>query len=124
MTDLQLAVSLVGAGGTPHEILADPEFLAPYFSVLKSDLRVLESYRWRTGPTVRCPVFAIAGQQDPYAPPDAVNDWSRYMGGAFECRVYPGGHFYFRSQLTTFLTDLRTFLTQCEARVCAPSGCA
>ena len=117
MTDRELALSLVNAGGTPRELLKDPQFLAEYLSLLKTDLRLLESHRWLPGPGVSCPVYALAGRLDPYAPPDAVKAWSEHVTGPFTFRDYPGGHFYFKSQLPSFLSDLKGFLEQCESHV-------
>jgi medium-chain acyl-[acyl-carrier-protein] hydrolase len=124
MTDRELALSLVNAGGTPREILQDPQFLAEYVSLLKADLRLLESHRPVAGTGVSCPVYALAGRLDPYAPPEAVNAWSEYVTGPFVFRDYPGGHFYFKSQLPAFLSDLKRFLEECEPRVYAASQVA
>jgi len=116
MTDRELALSLVNAGGTPHELLDDAEFLAQYLSMLKADLRLLESYDWHPGPALRCPVYAIAGRDDPYALPDAVQAWGELVSGRFEFRAYPGGHFYFKLQLPEFLADLKRFVFECDRR--------
>jgi surfactin synthase thioesterase subunit len=115
MTDRELALSLVNAGGTPRELLDDADFLAAYLSLLKADLRLLESYHWRPGPVLDCPVYAIAGRDDPYAPPQAVQAWSDLVGSRFEFGSYPGGHFYFKLQLTAFLADLKRFVAGCGA---------
>ena len=89
MTDRELALSLLNGGGTPRELLDDADFLPQYLSLLKADLRLLESYDWNPGPALECPVYAIAGRDDPYAPPETVEAWSDLVGSQFQFRTYP-----------------------------------
>jgi surfactin synthase thioesterase subunit len=42
------------------------------------------------------PVLAVAGRDDPLAPPGAMAGWARWATGPFAQRTVPGGHFFVR----------------------------
>jgi pyochelin biosynthesis protein PchC len=92
--DAGLVAELRALDGIDPRILADDEILQMVLPVIRSDYRAIETYRYRPGPPLTCPVTALVGREDPRAPLDEVNPWEDHTTGRFELRTFPGGHFY------------------------------
>jgi medium-chain acyl-[acyl-carrier-protein] hydrolase len=81
-------------GGTPNEILNDKELLQIILPRLRADIKILESYQFREGEKLNCPILGFCGKQDPYAPPDLFSRWDTCSQKKFIQEEYTGGHFY------------------------------
>lgn len=96
--DRELAAKLVSYGGLPADILQRPDWLALLMPTVRDDLRIVESsHRLPDGPALPCPLHIFGGVDDPLAPPDMLAGWSAYSVQPQPVRLYPGGHFLFRS---------------------------
>ena len=85
-----------GIAGTARSHRTLRRLLLP---VLRSDYRLIETYRPRLGATVDCPVVVCLGDADPYVNVDGVRGWCEVTNRGFDLRVYPGGdHFYLRQE--------------------------
>ncbi|MBB2913051.1 surfactin synthase thioesterase subunit [Streptosporangium becharense] len=93
-TDEGLLAELRGLGGTASAVLGDEEFMRAVLPMLRSDYRAIETYRYRPGPKLSCPITAFAGADDPKARPEEVGAWRDHTEAGFEMRTFPGGHFY------------------------------
>ncbi|MDT9699261.1 alpha/beta fold hydrolase [Streptomyces sp. P17] len=94
LPDSGLLAELRAMSGTDMSLLDDPDMRALLLPTLRSDYRAAETYRHREGDRVDCPVFALTGDRDPRADVEDVATWREHTKGAFEMRVFPGGHFY------------------------------
>jgi pyochelin biosynthetic protein PchC len=79
-------------------VLDDPELLELVLPALRGDYRAAETYRYRPGPPLRCPIVALVGDADPRVSVDNARAWGEYSTGEFDLRVFPGGHFYLADQ--------------------------
>ncbi len=86
-------------GGTDSTILDDPDILALALPALRGDYKAIETYRYRPGPGVSCPIVALTGDADPILDPRDVENWREYTSGEFGMDVLAGGHFYLDAQL-------------------------
>lgn len=77
---------------------------------IRTDYKAAETYRYRPGPDVTCPIFALVGDNDPMATVEDARSWRAHTSGAFELRVLPGGHFYLDDQWPAVLDLLATHL--------------
>jgi pyochelin biosynthetic protein PchC len=80
--------------GTDAKVLEDDEIIRMVLPALRNDYKAAETYRYRTGPDVSCPVLALIGDHDPKVTSDEANQWATHTSGSFELRTYPGAHFY------------------------------
>ncbi|MGJ6967975.1 thioesterase II family protein [Streptosporangium sp. G11] len=85
---------LRGLGGTAAKVLGDDDFMRAVLPMVRSDYRAVETYRYRPGPGLSCPVVALSGTDDPKARPNDVRAWRDHTEAGFEMRLFPGGHFY------------------------------
>jgi medium-chain acyl-[acyl-carrier-protein] hydrolase len=93
-------------GGTPEEVLAHAELLEYLLPLLRADFAVAESYTYRSGPPLPCPIGAYSGRKDSYSW-DEVDAWREETTGSFWHEEFPGGHFFIRSQEEQFLALIR-----------------
>uniref|UniRef100_A0A146YJM2 S-acyl fatty acid synthase thioesterase, medium chain n=1 Tax=Fundulus heteroclitus TaxID=8078 RepID=A0A146YJM2_FUNHE len=66
LSDEQFLRWLTSVGGTPPELLANPEVLQLFLPALKADLQLVENYRCTKpdGPFLACPVTCFDGKED------------------------------------------------------------
>ncbi|MFD8913599.1 thioesterase II family protein [Streptomyces sp. NPDC059575] len=98
LDDDALVKTMTLLAGTELEV-PDEELLRLTLPSLRSDHKAIESYRHRPGPPLKTPVVALTGDRDPKVTPEDAGRWSRYTTGAFDLRVFDGGHFYLVRQL-------------------------
>lgn len=79
--------------------------------MIRSDYRAIETYRCAPGAVVRAPVSVLTGDSDPKTTLDEAEDWRGHTTGAFELKVFPGGHFFLSSQAPAVIAILRNHLT-------------
>jgi pyochelin biosynthesis protein PchC len=83
-----------GFGG-PHR--SNPTLRRLMVPVLRSDYRLIETYRPRLDAAVDCPVVACMGDADPHVTLESIRGWGEMTRHGFDVRVFPGGdHFYLR----------------------------
>jgi medium-chain acyl-[acyl-carrier-protein] hydrolase len=81
-------------GGTPAQLLADPELLAEFLPTLRADLTVLSTHGFRPDRPLDVPIRAFAGTEDPGASPERMRQWSNETVAGFALHPVPGGHFF------------------------------
>uniref|UniRef100_A0A4W6EGN2 oleoyl-[acyl-carrier-protein] hydrolase n=1 Tax=Lates calcarifer TaxID=8187 RepID=A0A4W6EGN2_LATCA len=86
---------LISIGGTPPELLANPEVLKLFLPALKADLHVVENYRCNKPdhPFLSCPVTCFDGKDDI---PHDLQAWKDITSGDFTVRMLDGSHFYLK----------------------------
>lgn len=85
---------LVRLGGTDGALLRDPAIRSVFLPAIRDDFRISETYRYRPGPLLRCPVTAVIGTEDPEVTSTQAQRWQEHTEGAFALRTLPGDHFY------------------------------
>ncbi|AEW99631.1 thioesterase II family protein [Streptantibioticus cattleyicolor] len=96
-------------GGTPEEILAEPELMARLQVLLRADFAVNETYRCRADEPIDAPLTVFGGDRDPRAPVASLHAWRPLTTGPFEVRVHPGGHFYLNDRPAELLALMGRF---------------
>jgi surfactin synthase thioesterase subunit len=89
-----LIAELRSQGGTDPRILAHSEMLELILPVMRADYTASETYLFEPGPLLSCDITAMTGDRDDLHTIEEVAEWSACTTGAFNLRVYPGGHFY------------------------------
>jgi surfactin synthase thioesterase subunit len=80
-------------GGLPREILAEPELMAFFEPILRSDFQLIESYRHSMAEKLAMPITLFLGQSDSIAG-DEAQIWAEETTGRFTLKIFPGGHFF------------------------------
>ena len=65
--------------------------------VLKADMKMFETYEYLPGEPLSCPIYTIAGDQDPRCPPPSMAGWKKETTASFFTETVPGNHFFINS---------------------------
>jgi surfactin synthase thioesterase subunit len=100
-------------GGIPDDVWSQPEILETLLPALRGDLRMLESYRYRPGPKLVCPITVMGGDSDPHTSATGwLEAWQVETDGPFQILRLPGGHFFVESASAEVLQNLEAVLSQ------------
>jgi medium-chain acyl-[acyl-carrier-protein] hydrolase len=80
--------------GIPQEILREPELMEVFLPILRADISVVETYRFRDAAPLECPISIFAGTKDASVNLDQLLAWKRQTRSRFSVQLLPGGHFY------------------------------
>jgi medium-chain acyl-[acyl-carrier-protein] hydrolase len=80
-------------GGTPPEVLDEPELLRTLLPTIRADLTVLSTHDFRPVAPLDLPIRAFAGVDDPEATPERMSHWNAETTAGFELHRLPSGHF-------------------------------
>ncbi|MFH8476669.1 thioesterase II family protein [Streptomyces sp. NPDC018000] len=92
--DQGIVAEMARLGGSDPRMFEDPEMRALLLPVIRADYEAVETYRYRPGPALPCPVLALLGESDPVASAEEARGWAEHTSGGFELRTFSGGHFY------------------------------
>lgn len=97
-------------GGTPEEVLREPELLAMFLPILRADVAVNEAEPFVAEPPLDCPISAFGGLEDERAQRAELEAWRELTRGPFTLEMFPGGHFFLRSARDLFLRSVAAHL--------------
>lgn len=83
--------------GIPEAIRRDREMLQIFLPMLRADIGVIETYRFREGSPLECPISVFAGLEDRSVDFRQLEAWRRFTTGEFRLEFLPGGHFFLQT---------------------------
>jgi surfactin synthase thioesterase subunit len=104
--DAGVVAELRRVGGTDHRFLGDRELLAAILPATRNDYKAVETYKWAPGPRLACPISVLVGDSDPQTTVDEAAAWAEHSTGAFDIRVFSGGHFYLDAHRTEIAAEI------------------
>lgn len=94
-------------GGIPREVLEHRELRELILPALRADLTAIETYQYREGPRLRCPISACCGIHDAFLTVPNVDLWCEMTEGPFESRYFAGDHFYLNDHRGELIAAIR-----------------
>lgn len=94
LTNDQLLERLRQLGGTPEEVLREPELMEMFLPIVRADLEVNEVEAHRPEAPLDCPIVAFGGSHDERCSRDELQGWRDHTRGGFALEIFPGGHFF------------------------------
>jgi medium-chain acyl-[acyl-carrier-protein] hydrolase len=94
LPEAELRRELLRLNGTPREVLEHPELMELMLPLLRADFSVVETYVYRPGEPLGCPITAFGGLRDAEVSPEQLEAWREQTVGEFSLRMLPGGHFF------------------------------
>ncbi|MFB7370624.1 thioesterase II family protein [Streptomyces sp. NPDC056222] len=93
-------------GGIDDAVLDHPELLELVLGPLRSDYRLIETYRPRELPVLSCPITAVRGDRETGHTPDQARAWGELTDGDFALITRPGGHFHLKDRPADLIAEL------------------
>lgn len=91
-------LSFVSAGGGGAELLEAGELRELFLPVLRADMEIAARYRGRPERQADFPVLALCGEQDPIAPPHAMDGWRSLTADFAGTYTIEGSHFFLQER--------------------------
>ena len=114
LSDHDILAKLRRLGGTPDEVLRNPELMEMYLPLLRADFAVCETYVYEHREPLTCSLTVLGGTDDPQVSRKDLAAWRVHTSGSFSLHMLPGGHFFLQGARSLFLQvlgqDLRRVL--------------
>jgi surfactin synthase thioesterase subunit len=101
---------------TPPDVLDDPELVELYLPLMRADLAVCETYVYTPEDPLDCPITVFGGTKDGSVGREELSAWSVHTRSCFNLQMFPGNHFFLRSNRVLMLGALARDLKQISAR--------
>jgi surfactin synthase thioesterase subunit len=115
LPDAELMRLLVGLGGVPLVVAADPDSAALFLPPLRADLNWLDDYLGAAPAPLPTPVSAVVGRDDALVNSAQAGDWARFTRAAFQMNTIEGGHFAAYDQTDTVCGAIQRSLLRADA---------
>jgi medium-chain acyl-[acyl-carrier-protein] hydrolase len=105
--------------GTPEEYLEHKDLMKLFGPLIRADLELVETYRYRPEAPLDTPILGVGGREDAEVSEEELEAWKDQTTGNFELRMLPGGHFFIQGHVEELLDILKEAL---PARNTPPSA--
>ncbi|MEU9129806.1 thioesterase domain-containing protein [Kitasatospora sp. NPDC048540] len=99
LPDDALRHHLAAMGGTPPEVLQDPEIWQLFGPMIRTDLRLVETWTPCEGTApLTVPLSVFGGSDDVVVSPQRLAAWQQHARRFLGLHLFDGDHFYFRGR--------------------------
>jgi surfactin synthase thioesterase subunit len=106
--DDDLIAEMRRLSGTNEAVFGNEELLRFALPAMRGDFTALETYEYRPGQPLRCPVTALFADADPLVTAEEAREWGRHTLAGCDVRLYRGGHFYLSEQWSAIADAIRS----------------
>ncbi|EFM11862.1 Thioesterase [Paenibacillus curdlanolyticus YK9] len=106
LNDDTLSNALRQMNGTPHEVLQNDELMKVFLPIIKADFEMIDTYEFREGVALRCPLTVFAGTEDPIVSIEWLPKWAECTSSHLNMHAITGGHFYLKENEELFFQML------------------
>jgi surfactin synthase thioesterase subunit len=106
LSEVEFTRALVRLNGIPTEVLKSVEMLKYMLPILRADFAACETYRYREGAPLRCPMSIFGGDHDSRVDRGRLGAWSDHADGYFSLVMFPADHFFLRTCQTALLNAI------------------
>ena len=99
-------------GGVPEVIFQDEDLRNLFLPVMRADMEMFETYKYREEPPLEIPITAIRGTEDIGLLSANFDAWSSMTSSQFHKVEFKAGHFFVQNHFAEVLNLIRTTLTQ------------
>jgi medium-chain acyl-[acyl-carrier-protein] hydrolase len=107
LPDVEFIEDLRRLGGTPEEILSNPDALELMMPVIRADFELTETYVYTARPPLACPIVSFGGWNDRYVEQKDIAQWQSFTSARFSQHMLPGDHFFINSHREELLSLVR-----------------
>jgi len=94
MPEPQLLNELRRLGGTPDDLLNDPETMRVFLPVIRADCALSETYIYEAEEPLHCSITALGGMKDREVKEEELLAWRSETSLSFTSHMFQGDHFF------------------------------
>jgi len=103
LSDEEFLKEIADLGGTPKEVLENKELLELCLPILKSDFKMLETYKHKEkSEDIKCDVTVLNGKEDDISK-ECIYGWCDVTEGVGTVHNFEGGHFFLDDNLDSII---------------------
>lgn len=110
LPDEDLLKELQTLGGTPKDVLEEPELMKLLLPTIRADFALCNNYHYMPAPPLPCPIRAFGGMHDRIAGYEELMAWREQTTTSFELQMLPGDHFFLHTAQPVLLEYLKQIL--------------
>ena len=88
-------------------MLQSDELMRVFLPVLKADMEIIETYVYRAGRPLDCPISALGGLSDREVSRDELAAWRVQTSSTFTLQMLQGEHLFLQSNRASILQAVR-----------------
>jgi surfactin synthase thioesterase subunit len=111
LDDASALAAMARAYGEAPAALAHPDIRDYALPILRADLKLLKTYRYRRAELV-CPLVIHAGERDPVTAGSDLSQWRAETSGAFDIVTVSAGHYFVESEAARLTADIAARLVR------------
>src|SRR6185369_424764 len=98
--------------GSRKHLLDNPKIFAAVDGVLRADCEIVQTYRFRRGRQLGCPIVAFGGLDDRACGRASLERWAAHTTADLRVQMLPGDHFFIDLHRKEFLDVLAADLRE------------
>lgn len=110
LADADFLAELRRYGGSPDEVLHNPEIVHMLLPMLRADFRLHETYQYTHTTPLNCPISALAGRRDRHVTVAEIQGWREKTKNKFDLQIVEGEHFFVVNHLEDVLRLVQGYL--------------
>jgi medium-chain acyl-[acyl-carrier-protein] hydrolase len=93
--------------GTRTEVLQNQELMSLLIDALRADFEAVETYEYRQGDRLRCPISVYGGVDDEHVPVEGCRAWQEQTSAECRVKMFKGDHFFVRRVTSGFKDEFQ-----------------
>jgi medium-chain acyl-[acyl-carrier-protein] hydrolase len=106
LPDAEFIEELRRLNGTPQAALDNPELMEVFLPLLRSDIRLYETYVYEPEAPLDCPISAFGGLEDEEVSRQELAAWCDQTRSRFNMQMFPGDHFFWNGKESNGLLEV------------------
>lgn len=112
LSDKELVDKILEIGGTSKEVFLNKELANIYISLIRSDYRILEMYKYNAKPyKLNCDISVFYGNKDKICADSFLNEWIKYTEKQCDFYEFDGDHFFINDKSEEVVSEINKILT-------------
>jgi pyochelin biosynthetic protein PchC len=120
--DAGLIADVRALAGTETAVLDDEDVLSMVLPAIRSDYTAAETYTYRPGPRLSCPIYALTGSADPKVTLEEADGWRDHTDADFDLVVMDGGHFFVNDHVPDILRRIKSHVRAVRSAAVKPAN--
>jgi medium-chain acyl-[acyl-carrier-protein] hydrolase len=105
LPDAEFIKELSRFNGTPKAVLDNPELMEVFLPLLRSDIRLYETYVYHHEAPLDCPITAFGGLEDEEVSREELAAWCDQTRNRYSMQMFPGDHFFLNGKQSNNLLE-------------------